>query len=151
MAVIGGMVINMAYFWLVAMVCLLLFEAAVPGLVSIWFALGAFAALLSSMLNAPLWLQVVWFVIVSFLALWFTRPLVKKYVNTRVQPTNADVVIGRDAVVIEDIDNIHGTGAVNVGGKDWSARSETDDVTIVSGKIVNVLRIEGVKLIVKVK
>ena len=151
MAVIGGMVINMAYFWLVAMVCLLLFEAAVPGLVSIWFALGAFAALLSSMLNAPLWLQVVWFVIVSFLALWFTRPLVKKYVNTRVQPTNADVVIGRDAVVIEDIDNIHGTGAVNVGGKDWSARSETDDVTIVRGKIVNVLRIEGVKLIVKVK
>lgn len=151
MAVIGGMVINMAYFWLAAMVALLLLEAAVPGLVSIWFALGAFAALLSAMLNAPLWLQLVWFVLVSVLALWFTRPLVKKYVNARVQPTNADVVIGKDAVVIEDIDNVRGTGAVSVDGKDWTARSESADLNISSGKIVEVLRIEGVKLIVKVK
>lgn len=151
MAVIGGMVINMAYFWLAAMVALLLLEAAVPGLVSIWFALGAFAALLSAMLNAPLWLQLVWFVLVSVLALWFTRPLVKKYVNARVQPTNADVVIGKDAVVIEDIDNVRGTGAVSVDGKDWTARSESADLSISSGKIVEVLRIEGVKLIVKVK
>ncbi len=151
MAVIGGMVINMAYFWLAAMVALLLLEAAVPGLVSIWFALGAFAALLSAMLNAPLWLQLVWFVLVSVLALWFTRPLVKKYVNARVQPTNADVVIGKDAVVIEDIDNVRGTGAVSVDGKDWTARSESADLSISSGKIVEILRIEGVKLIVKVK
>lgn len=151
MAVIGGMVINMAYFWLAAMVALLLIEAAVPGLVSIWFALGAFAALLSAMLNAPLWLQIVWFVLVSVLALWFTRPLVKKYVNSRVQPTNADVVIGKDAVVIEDIDNIRGTGAVSVDGKDWAARSTDADLTISAGKVVNVLRIEGVKLIVEVK
>ena len=151
MAVIGGMVINMAYFWLAAMIGLLVLEAMVPGLVSIWFAIGAFAALLSAMLNAPLWLQIVWFVVVSVAALWFTRPLVKKYVNGRVQPTNADVVIGKDAVVIEDIDNIRGTGAVNVGGKDWTARSEADDISIAGGEIVEILRIEGVKLIVKVK
>ena len=151
MAVIGGMVVNMAAVWLVAMVALLLLEAVVPGLVSIWFALGAFAALLSAMLNAPLWLQLFWFVLVSVAALWFTRPLVKKFVNGRVQATNADVVIGKDALVIEEIDNIRGTGAVSVAGKEWTARSEDADVKISSGEIVNVLRIEGVKLIVEVK
>ncbi|MBQ7896438.1 MAG: NfeD family protein [Oscillospiraceae bacterium] len=141
----------MAAVWLVAMVALLLLEAVVPGLVSIWFALGAFAALLSAMLNAPLWLQLFWFVLVSVAALWFTRPLVKKFVNGRVQATNADVVIGKDALVIEEIDNIRGTGAVSVAGKEWTARSEDADVKISSGEIVNVLRIEGVKLIVEVK
>lgn len=151
MAVIGGMVVNMAAVWLVAMVALLLLEAVVPGLVSIWFALGAFAALLSAMLNAPLWLQLFWFVLVSVAALWFTRPLVKKFVNGRVQATNADVVIGKDGLVIEEIDNIRGTGAVSVAGKEWTARSEDADVKISSGEIVNVLRIEGVKLIVEVK
>ena len=149
MAVIGGFIVNMSIVWLVIMVALLLLEAAVPGLVSIWFALGAFAALLSAMLNAPLWLQIVWFVVVSVLALWFTRPFVKKFVNGRVQATNADVVIGKDAVVIEDIDNIHGTGAVSVDGKVWTARSENADTTISEGTVVEVLRIEGVKLIVK--
>ena len=151
MAIIGGMIVNMALVWLIAMVALLVFEAAVPGLVSIWFAIGALAALLSALLNAPLWLQIFWFIFVSFAALWFTRPLVKKYVNGRVQPTNADVVIGKDAVVFETIDNVRGTGAVSVDGKQWSARSDVADVCIEAGKVVTVLRIEGVKLIVEEK
>ena len=151
MAVIGGLVVNMAMVWLIAMVCLLAFEAAVPGLVSIWFAIGALAALLSALLNAPLWLQIFWFIFVSFAALWFTRPLVKKYVNSKVQPTNADVVIGKEAVVFEDIDNVRGTGAVNVDGKQWTARSMDAEVKIPAGKVVKVLRIEGVKLIVEEK
>lgn len=151
MAVIGGMLVNMSIVWLVIMVALLLLEAAVPGLVSIWFALGAFAALLSAMLNAPLWLQIVWFVVVSVLALWFTRPFVKKFVNGRVQATNADVVIGKDAVVIEAIDNVHGSGAVSVDGKVWTARSSVADAHIAEGSVVKVLRIEGVKLIVEAK
>lgn len=151
MAVIGGLVVNMAMVWLIAMVCLLVFEAAVPGLVSIWFAIGALAALLSALLNAPLWLQIFWFIFVSFAALWFTRPLVKKYVNSKVQPTNADVVIGKEAVVFEDIDNVRCSGAVNVDGKQWTARSKDADVKIPAGKVVKVLRIEGVKLIVEEK
>ena len=84
----------MSIVWLGLMILFLVVEAACPlHLVSIWFALGAFAALLSAMLNAPLWLQIVWFVVVSVLALWFTRPFVKKFVNGRVQATNADVDI----------------------------------------------------------
>ena len=80
MMIIGG--IQMSVFWLVAMVVLLIVEAAVPGLISIWFAIGALAALISALFHAPIWLQLVWFLVVSILTLILTRPFVKKYVNT---------------------------------------------------------------------
>ena len=84
---------------------------------------------------------------ISFVTLYFTRPLVKKYVNSKSQPTNADMVIGKEALVTEAIDNVEGVGAVAVGGKVWTARS-ADGQPVETGSIVTVLRIEGVKLIV---
>ena len=146
--VIGGMM-QMSVFWLVAMVVLLIIEAVVPGLISIWFALGALAALISAMFHAPVWLQIVWFVAVSVLTLVLTRPLVKKYVNNRVTPTNADMVIGKDAVVTERIDNLHAKGAVLLDGKTWTARMAQESEKAEPGETVRVLRIEGVKLIVE--
>ena len=143
--------ISTAVFWLIAMVALMAVEAAVPGLISIWFAIGALAALISAMFHAPLWLQIVWFVLVSILSLALTRPLVKKYVNSRTTPTNADMGIGRDAVVTEEIDNLHGKGAVTLDGKIWTARMEQEEQRAVPGEIVRILRIEGVKLIVERK
>ncbi len=141
--------VDMALWWLVAMVVLLIVEAVVPGLVSIWFALGAFCALIAALLRAPLWLQIVWFLAVSIATLCLTRPLAQKYVNARVQPTNADAVIGREGLVTEEISNVEGKGAVKVGGKVWTARSAEDSAHFVPGDIVMVDRIEGVKLIVK--
>ena len=147
---VGG-IVSMSVFWLVAMVVLLIVEAAVPGLISIWFALGALAALISSLFKAPIWLQVVWFFVVSVLTLILTRPFVKKYVNSRVTPTNADMVLGKDAVVTEAIDNLHSQGAVSLEGKTWTARTEKDSERAEAGETVRVLRIEGVKLIVERK
>ena len=138
---------NMPALWLAAMVVLLIIEGAVPGLVSIWFALGALAALLAAILHAPVWLQVTWFVVVSVVSLILTRPLARKYVNSKTQPTNADMLIGQECIVTEPIDNVAGTGAVSVGGKVWTART-TDDHVIPQGSHATVLRIEGVKLIV---
>lgn len=145
--VVGMM--QMSVFWLIAMVVLLVIEAVVPGLISIWFALGALAALISALFHAPIWLQIVWFVAVSVIALILTRPLVRKYVNGRITPTNADMVIGKDAVVTEAIDNLHARGAVLLDGKTWTARMDREDETAKTGETVRVLRIEGVKLIVE--
>lgn len=144
-----SMSMNMTAVWLVAMIVLLIVEGMAPGLVSIWFALGALAAMISAMLKAPLWLQVVWFVAVSALSLLLTRPLAKKYVNAHTTATNADMAIGRDCVVTEEIDNIRGTGAVTVGGKIWTARMASPDGKAAKGETLRVLRIEGVKLIVE--
>ena len=150
MMVLGGSV-SMSVIWLIAMVILLVVEAMVPGLISIWFAIGALAALISALFHAPVWLQLVWFFAISILTLVLTRPFVKKYVNSRVTPTNADVVIGKDAVVTERIDNLHAQGAVMLDGKVWTARTEKEQVTVEADETVRVLRIEGVKLIVEAK
>ncbi len=138
---------NMSIVWLVLMVLLLIVEALTAPLVCIWFALGALAALISALFGAAVWLQAVWFLAVSLLTLWLTRPLALKYLNNRKVATNADRVIGAEAVVTEEIDNIAGTGAVHVDGHEWSARSASGG-RFAKGSVVKVERIEGVKLIV---
>ena len=133
--------------WFVAMAALMVLEFSTVSLTCIWFALGALAALIASLCGAPLWLQVVWFLIVSVLALAATRPLVKKYINGKTIPTNADMLIGQTCVVMEPISNLSETGAVKIGGKVWTARSE-DGTVFAPGEKAVAVRIEGVKLIV---
>ena len=141
--------LSMTGFWLIVMVVMLAVEAAAPGLVSVWFAVGALAALVSAVCKAAVWLQVVIFVGVSVLALVLTKPLVRKYVNGKAQPTNADMILGKECIVREAIDNLAETGAISAGGKIWTARSTDDSVKIPEGVYVSVVRIEGVKAIVK--
>ncbi len=138
----------MLYFWLAAMVVFLIIEAATAGLATIWFALGALAALICALLGAQLWFQIAWFIVVSVLTLIFTRPIAKKYLNSRRSATNADRVLGMVCIVTEDVDNIAGTGAVNAEGKTWTARSRSG-LPIKKGSYARALAIEGVKLIVE--
>ena len=134
-------------FWAVAVIAFVILELATVGLASIWFALGALCALIAALLGAPVWLQVVWFVIVSVATLLLTRPLAKKYINSKTMATNADRVIGGKAVVKERIDELAGTGAVLADGKMWTART-ADGSVAEPGDIVTVLEIRGVRLIV---
>lgn len=133
--------------WLVLMLILFGAEIVSVNLTTIWFALGALAAMICSLCGGGILLQFVWFLVVSILTLAITKPLVKKYVNNKTQATNADMVIGQTCVVVEPIDNVKATGAVTVGGKTWTARSEYGDV-FAPGERVTATRIEGVKLIV---
>ena len=136
-------------FWVVALVVFLIVEAVTAGLVSIWFVFGSLVALICAALGAAVWLQIFWFVIVSVATLVLTRPLVKRYVDSRSVATNADRSIGRTAVVTERIDNLAATGAVKLDGVVWTARSTDDAVAIETGEHVTVRAIEGVKLIVE--
>ena len=136
-------------FWVVALVVFLIVEALTAGLVSIWFVFGSLVALICAALGAAIWLQIFWFVIVSVATLVLTRPLVKRYVDSRSVATNADRNIGRTAVVTERIDNLAATGAVQLAGVVWTARSTDDAVAIEPGTHVTVRAIEGVKLIVE--
>lgn len=76
-------------FWVVALVVFLIVEAVTAGLVSIWFVFGSLVALICAALGAAVWLQIFWFVIVSVATLVLTRPLVKRYVDSRSVATNA--------------------------------------------------------------
>ena len=139
--------ISMTTVWLVAMIVLLVVEASVPGLVSIWFALGAFAAMLSALLNAPLWLQFVWFAAVSLASLWLTRPFVKKMLSDKTVATNADRYINQKAFVTQKINGVSGSGQIKSMGQVWSAKSE-DGLDINEGEEVIINRIDGVRAVV---
>ena len=135
---------NMAVVWLVILVACLALEIATLGLSSIWFAIGALAATVVALLHGPLWLQNTLFVAVSLLLLFFTRPINKDRVKT-----NVEGLIGKQAIVISEIDNLQGIGQITVGGQEWSARSVTDTVKFPVGTVVEVTAVQGVKLIVK--
>ena len=140
---------ELSIFWLVAVIVLGITEALTVGLVTVWFAVGALAALISSLFGGPLWLQILLFIVVTAVTLVTTRPLVKKYFGKNShKPTNADMVLGKKVQVTEEINNLQGTGAVKCDGKEWTARSE-DGGVIPAGEIVTAVKIEGVKLIVK--
>ena len=138
----------MIFFWIAVTVALIALEAATVGLVSIWFAIGAAAALIAAALNAHFWVQIVVFIGVSGAVLAVLRPVARKVLKVRPRPTNADKVLGTICTVTEGIDNIAGTGAVSAAGKEWTARSLTG-VNIPEGEYVRVASIQGVKLIVE--
>ena len=136
--------------WIAAVIAFGIAEAATEGLVSIWFVAGGIAALICCELGGALWLQLAVFLLVSAAALALTRPLALKMMRGGITPTNADRVFSAAARVTEPIDNNTGTGAVYADGKTWSARSESGAVIPV-GAMVEVIRMEGVKLFVREK
>ena len=140
-----------AGFWLILFVVLLVIEICTLGLTTVWFAGGALVAWVLALLKVSLPIQVIVFLIISIALLVLTRPIVMKQFNRKREQTNAERLIGQIAVVTEQIDNIHATGVVVVGGLEWSARTKEPDVIIEKDKIVIVEKIQGVKLIVKEK
>lgn len=143
--------VNMTMIWLVILVLLVVIELLTMGLTTVWFAGGALVATLASLVGAPLALQIILFLVVSGLLLFFTRPIAVKYFNKDRIRTNAESLVGRQAIVISEIDNLQGIGQVNVGGMEWSARTRDENMTLPVGAVVVVLAIDGVKLIVEEK
>ena len=130
--------------WLAVFVLLIVIELATMGLTTIWFAGGAVAGFIASMLGANVVIQAV------VVLLIFTRPFAVRYINSNKTKTNIDGLIGQEALVLEEINNIRETGCARLEGKEWTARS-VDDTVIPADTVVIVERIEGVKLIVKTK
>jgi len=135
--------------WLIIFVACIIVEIATMGLATIWFAGGSLVAAVAAAVGAPVWLQVILFFAVSLVLLYFTRPIAVKYFNKDRVKTNVESLIGRQAIVISDISNLHGTGQVTVGGQEWSARSVNENQEIKVGAVVVIRAISGVKLMVE--
>ena len=132
--------------WLGLFIILLIIEVVTTGLVTIWFALGALAAFVASLITDSVIIQTVVFFVVSILTLIFTRPILNKYIKPNIQDLNLNLK-GKTGLVTEDIEDLK-PGEVKVEGKHWTAKSKE---TIKKGSKVEILSIEGVKLIVKKK
>lgn len=139
-----------AVIWIVLAVVLAIVEAMTVGLFTIWFAAGALVASLLSYYGAPFWAQVLVFLLISLLLLYFTKPLALKKLKIGTQKTNTDAILGQVAMVTEEIPPF-GTGQVKLSGLIWTAvtMAGSDQLPVPTGTRVKVKRIEGVKLVVE--
>ena len=137
-----------AFLWLAAAIILAIVEANTVQLVSIWFAVGALAAMVPAIIGMSFTVQFAVFTVVSILVLAITRPFVKKKLAVQKTETNSRALIGEVAKVVQPIDNLLSQGRVIVEDMDWSARSENGE-PIDAGEEVLIKEIQGVKLIVE--
>lgn len=134
-------------FWIILLAGLIFIEIITIDITTIWFAGGALIAFIVSLFLDSLILEIILFFAISFTLLYFTRPIVKKYIDMQSAKTNYDIFIGKEAVVISTVDNNKTTGLVNLEGQDCSARS-LDGGVLTEGTRVLVKGSAGDKLIV---
>ena len=134
--------------WAALLVIFIIAELFTTQLISIWFAAGSLAALICSLLELSMPVQIAVFIIVTAVMLAVTFPMIRKRLNASHTATNNDLDIGMNAIVIEEIDHEKGTGRVTLNGIDWIAVPEDKDAVIQKGSIVVVKQVCGAKLIV---
>lgn len=147
MSTVFGM--SAIFFWLIVLVVMIGIEIITMGLTTIWFAGGALVAFVLALFHVPFVLQLVVGLVVSLILLFFTRPVAVKYFNKERIRTNVEGMIGSQAIVVSEIDNLQGVGRVTIGGKEWSARTMQDGLKLPVGTVVIIRAVSGVKLIVE--
>ena len=140
---------NPEYVWLAIIIIMVVVEAITMGLTVIWFAFGGLAALIAALLGAALWIQILCFLVVTVLTLLLTRPLALRFLKPNLNKTNVDAVPGKVGKVIETILPMEGTGQVKIEGQIWSAKAEDGISVMPEGSLVSVVKVEGVKVVVR--
>ena len=135
--------------WLALFVIMLGIEALGPALVSAWFAFGALIALIVSFIpEVPWWIEVIVFVVISIATLIALRPILRRYIKRNNYNTNIDSFTGKRGYVIEDITYLK-PGAVKIGDVSWTAIPVNREETILENEIIEVVAVNGNKLLVK--
>ena len=135
------------WIWVALVIIFALIEVFTLGLTTVWFALAALVLVFLSFLNISMPVQFLIFLIISAALLVFTRPLAVKKFKMGGEKTNVDSLPGKRALVIKKIGEFE-MGEAKVNGQIWTARSD-NNTEIAEGEKCEVLRIEGVQLIVR--
>ena len=137
------------FIWLVIAGVFTIVEIATVGFFIIWFGVAALlTAIFSLFMPEAFLVQVVVWAITSIFLVLFTKKFTDK-VKPETTATNVYSIIGKRAVVTTAINNENGTGQIKVDGDVWSAKTENYDEVIEVGQHVEILKIDGVKVIVK--
>jgi len=138
----------MPFVWIGIAVIFGIVEGATMGLVTIWFTVGAGAAAVAAALDAPIFVQMIIFIVVSLVLLVFTRPILKQKLKLGKEKNNIELYVGQTGMVIEDIKPFN-QGRIKLKSLEWAAVGDKPEIGIDKGKEVRVVRIEGVKAIVE--
>jgi len=139
---------NMVLFWIICAVIFAVLEGIISGLLTIWFTIGGGAAAVAAAVGAPIPVQIVCFFVVSIGLLIFTRPILVQRLKVGREKNYTEQLEGKPGLVVEEIKPFH-SGQVKVRGIIWTAVGETDTFSANKGEQIKIVRVEGVKLIVK--
>ena len=134
--------------WLIAAGVFFIIEIFTVGFLIFWLGIGSLIAMVMSFFTDSIIAQTAVFVVSSGLLIFATKPLVKKFSKKDSVPTNVYSIVGKKAVVIENIDWMAGTGLIKAEGEVWSAKTK-EQINIPKGTEVEIENIEGVKAFVK--
>ena len=138
----------MIYFWLSVVVLAIVAEAITADLIAVWIIPSALISMILAIIDVPLWVQIVVFLVLVAALLVLSKTILRKYLQKRpAEITNAESLLGQTAIVTEALNNLSQSGAVRVNGLEWSARSVSDETVIEKGSLVVIREIRGVKLI----
>lgn len=140
----------MLWVWLGIIAISMIVEALTMDMTSIWFSVGGLCALIlwAIVPTAIAW-QVFVFLLITALCIVFLRKIAKRFLLRKpTLATNIDKTIGMRTVLIEPIKH-NVAGSIKINGIVWTAISEDDNVEIESGTEIEVIRVEGNKMIVK--
>jgi membrane protein implicated in regulation of membrane protease activity len=133
--------------WLIIAGVFLVIEASTTNFLTFWLAIGAIFAMFTSFFIPDIIIQTAVFIVTSTILILFTKPLVDRYINKPAKSTNTDLLIKRHGVVTVAINSNKATGQVRVNSQIWSAKS-FEDSNIPEGTEVEIMEVEGVKLVV---
>lgn len=140
----------MGWIWIGIIALAIIVEVVTDQMVSVWFVPGGIVAIILNFFEVDLVWQILAFLLIAALGIvLFKCVLGKKLANNKNTKTNIDAIIGERCVVTEKIDNFAGCGQARVGAQIWSARGASEDDVFEVGEVLNVVAIEGVKLICK--
>lgn len=135
--------------WLIFSGICFLAEIATEGFLVCWLGVGGLCAMgLSFLLPTNFWAQIAVMVMVSIILILSTKKITNKITKKDDVPTNVYSILGKKAIVSQTIDNAKGQGQIKIDGDIWSAKNEDNEI-ISEGDTVEIIRIDGVKAIVK--
>lgn len=146
----GSRVLTPVAFWIVFGVILMVIEILTPTFFIFWFGLGSLAAAVVAYFHENTLLELLTFVIVSAILVLSTRRLAKKLSGEQIRSINVDDIVGKEALVIERVDNKAGTaGVVKVNGDMWRAVSFDDNITFEKGELAVIEKVEGAHVVIR--
>ena len=137
------------WIWLSIIVITVILEIITTDLVSIWFTIGAVIPLFLSAFDIlnPVWQSVIFVVVSAVLIATLRKVTIKFFFKNTNSKTNLDSLIGEKHRLVEGT-NFEKLGKLEIKDITWSVMGENQQ-TIKKGQVVEIVKIEGNKLIVK--
>ena len=136
--------------WFIFAAIFIIGEIFTAGFFLAWFGVGAIVAGILALIGLnPIW-QWTAFIVVSGVLFAVSRRFAEKFSRKQPPGIGADRLIGKEGIVLEDIDNIENVGSVRIDKEIWRADSDSGE-TIKKGDRIVVVKLDGTHVVVKTK